>query len=333
MYRRAFLQSGLALAALGSPAQAATAAGHILVVDSVGASLDFIDNRSFLRVGRVPLDPRPRELALSPSGTLAYVSIYGPGIYGNNPTPGREITVIDVATMKFAKRISLGPHVAPHGLGVAPDGRLWVTCEAEGSLLLVDPSATKRSKTVAAIVPLGVKGPHRLAITPDGAKVYATSMSNPVLSVVDAHERRLIREIKTPKGLDGLAIAPDGRRLFAAALDRPSLWVIDVREDRAVREFPLDEPATRLDTIEGGLMVAHEQSGTVEVFDIPSMRRRGSAKVGKSPSGMAASPDGKVGYIASWAAGTITLVDLATLRTIRTVDVGGGPDGLALRGV
>lgn len=325
MQRREFLCSTLALAALGRDR-----GGQLLVVDAVGAALDFFDGRTFARLGRVALDHRPREIAVPPGGGVAYVAIYGPGVYGDNTPPGREIVAVELATRTIAKKIALGPHVAPHAMAIASDGRIWVTCETEGSLLLIDPAAKARSKTISAVVPLGVKGSHWVAIAPDGSKIYATSRDNPVLSVVDSRDRKLIREVKTPGGLDGLAIAPDGRRLFAASLSKASLWVVDTREDRVVREFPLTARASRLKTIDGGLIVAHEESGTIEVFDVPSMRRRGMAKVGRSPSGIAVSADGKMAYVASFAGGTVTLVDLASLRVVRTIECGGGPDGLAL---
>ena len=334
MQRRAFLGAGLALAAVGRPASSQSAAKQprLLVVDSISSALVILDGPTFAKVGRIPLARRPREILLSPNGLMAYVAIYGPGIHGDNPTPGREIIAIDVTTMRVAKTIALNPHSGPHGMALTPDGRIWVTCENEGSLLLIDPSAKTRAKTIAAVVPLGVKGPHWVAITPDGAKVYASSMRNPVLSVVDARERRLVGEIKVPRGLDGLAIAPDGRRLFAADLGRAALWVIDVGEDKVVREFPLSEPASRLLATPDGsaLLIEHEASGTIEVLDVPSLRRRGVAKVGRSPSGLTTSPDGLTAYVGSFADGTITVVDLKSLRTIRTITCGGGPDGLAL---
>ena len=334
MRRRAFLGAGLALAAVGRQASSQSAAKppRLVVVDSISSALLFLDGPTFARVGRIPLDRRPREILLSANGSIAYVAIYGPGVYGDNPTPGHEIVAIDVRTMRVVKTIALNPYSGPHGMALAPDGRLWVTCESEGSLLLVDPAAKTRAKTVAAVVPVGVKGPHWVAITPDGSKVYASSKQNQVLSVIDARDRRLVGEIKVPRGLDGLAIAPDGRRLFAADLGRAALWVIDVGEDKVVREFPLNEPASRLLATPDGsaLVIEHEASGTIEVLEVPSLRRRGVAKVGRSPSGLTTSPDGLVAYVGSFADGTITVVDLKSLRTIRTITCSRSVEGVAL---
>jgi YVTN family beta-propeller protein len=333
MQRRHFLQSALATTLLARPGAASSGEGtsRLLAVDSVGSSLDFIDVTTFAREGRVRLGKRPREIAVSPDGSVAYVSIYGPGIYGANPMPGHEIAVIDVKGMRLSRLIDVRPHAGPHGLAVAPDGLLWATNETEGALVVINPAAKPRARAVVAAVSIGVKGPHWIAITPDGEKVYAASKDNPVLSVVDVRSRRLVNEIKVSGGLEGLAVAVDGRRLYAASLTRATLLVVDISSDRPLREFPMDEPGGRiLPTPDGrGLLISHYASGTVEMLEIPTLRRRGVVRVGRSPSGLATSRDGKTGYVASWADGTISVVDLASLRVLRTVRLGGGPDGMA----
>ena len=333
MRRRGFLQAVLASgasSALGADDPGGPKAAKLLAVNSVASSLDILDARSLSRSGRIRLGARPREVVASLDGTMAYVAIYGPGVYGNNPSPGREIAAIDVKARSVANRVNIGPHSAPHGMAVAPDGFLWVTCETEGAVILVDPSARTRSKAVVATVPVGVKGPHWLAMTPDGSKIYAANKEHPVLSVIDTGSRRLSAEVRVPGGVEGLCISSDGRRVFAASLARSALWLIDPSEDRAIRESPLDEPGGRvLATADGSLLlVTHYQSGTLGVYDLPSLRRRGKVPVGRSPSGLAISPDGKSAFVASWADGTITSVDLTSLRILRTASVGDGPDGI-----
>ena len=336
MRRRRFLQSVLAtgsVSAFGAsdPGPSGSQA-RLLVVNSVGSSLDFLDARSFSRQGRIRLPPRPREVVVSADGASAYVSIYGPGIYGNNPSPGHEIAVIDLNARTVSGRIDIRPHSAPHGMALAPDGLLWVTCESEGAVVLVDPAAKARNRTIVSTVSVGVKGPHWLAMAPDGSKLYVANKQHPVISVIDTASRRLAAEVRVPGGVEGLCVTSDGRRLYAASLVRPSLWLIDPSEDRAIRESPLDEPAARvLATPDGSsLLVTHYQSGTLGIYDLPKIRRRGKVQVGRSPSGLALSSDGKVATVASWADGTINSVDLNSMRVSRTWPVGDGPDGIAL---
>ena len=334
MRRRCFLRSVIASATALGAADPRPNPAKLLVVNSVGSTLEILDARGLTREGHVRLSARPREVAVSADGSMAYVSIYGPGVYGNNPTPGHEIAAIDVRSRAVVGKIEIAPHHAPHGLAVAPDGLLWATCEAEGAVILIDPAAKTRSGRIAATIPVGVKGPHWLALTPDGSKLYAANKQHPLLSVIDTRSRRLAAEIRVPGGLEGLCVSSDGRRIFAASLVRPSLWVIDPAEDRVVREFALSEPAGRVVATTDGstLLVTHYQSGSLGIHDLSTLRRLGSVKLGRSPSGLAVSPDGKTAYVASWSDGTISSVDLATHRVLRSVPVGDGPDGIAVAG-
>ena len=332
MHRRRFVLSALASSACFGASAPSEGEPKLLVVDSVGSNLDILSAVSFGRDARIRLPARPREVVTSLDGSTAYVSIYGPGVYGSNPTPGREIAVIDLQSKRLARKIDIMPHSAPHGLAVAPDGMLWVTCETEGAVIVVDPSTRTKGRSVVATVAVGVKGPHWIAITPDGSKVFASNKNNAVISVIDAESRRLSAEIRVPRGVEGLAIAPDGRRLFAADLGRAGLWAIDVHDDRSVREIPLDEPAGRvLATPDGrSIVITRHESGTIEVLDLPDLRRRGIVKIGRTPSGMAISPDGKVLFVGSWIGGSISVVDLDSLRVLRAIHAGSGPDGLAM---
>src|SRR4051812_29443416 len=104
MRRRPFLRSALASVLLtgADVSRKRENKPRLLVGDSVGSTLNILDARTFAREGRIPLGQRPREVVVSPDGSVAYVSIYGPGVYGQNPTPGHEIAVIDVPGMRLS---------------------------------------------------------------------------------------------------------------------------------------------------------------------------------------------------------------------------------------
>ena len=102
-------------------------------------------------------------------------------------------------------------------LGLSPDGRLLVTGGNDGSLRLWD----------AAKLAAGQEGPHlaRLAkgeggitgavFTPDGARVLASEISEPVIRVWDAKTRQKVHSFDTnqPVQIHRLAVSPDGRTL------------------------------------------------------------------------------------------------------------------------
>ena len=104
-----------------------TGSRGVIAVDKVGGRVRFYDPRTFHEVDSIEVDKLPHEVAISPDHASAYVSIYGPGIFGNNPTPAQSIVVVDLETRKAIRTISVAPYFAPHGMMVAADGRLWVS--------------------------------------------------------------------------------------------------------------------------------------------------------------------------------------------------------------
>src|SRR5204863_9427645 len=83
---------------------------------------------------------RPHELAITPDHRTAYVSVYGSGVYGNNPEPGRTIVVIDLPGRQHTDTLDVAPYLAPHGLALDPDGLLYASCDESGVVAAVDPA-------------------------------------------------------------------------------------------------------------------------------------------------------------------------------------------------
>jgi hypothetical protein len=63
----------------------------LIAVDKVGGKVRFYDPSSFKEIAALDVDKLPHEVAITPDHRTAYVSIYGPGIFGNNPTPAQTI--------------------------------------------------------------------------------------------------------------------------------------------------------------------------------------------------------------------------------------------------
>ena len=69
---------------------------------------------------------------------FAYVPIRGDGVYGKNRNPGHEIDVIDLKAHTLAKKIDIAPHRAPHGIQIDAAGPLFVTCDLDRQILVID---------------------------------------------------------------------------------------------------------------------------------------------------------------------------------------------------
>ena len=89
---------------------------------------------------------------------------------GIAPNFSDNVTVIDTATNKVVKTISVG--LAPSGVAVAPDGsRVYVANEAvKGTVSVIDTATNAVSATVAV-----GNNPVGIAVKPDGRKVYVAN--------------------------------------------------------------------------------------------------------------------------------------------------------------
>ena len=313
----------------GGNVMASDPSAVLVVLDTTGASASFLDPDTLTKITQVRLGPGPVEIALSPDGLTAYVALYGGG--DPSPTPGHQVAAIDMKTRKLTRLIDVKPHQTPWGIAIEPGGLLWVTCEQEGSLLVLDP---KRKEPIVDRVPLGVKGSHRILLSPDGTKLYATSRELSVISVVDVVSRQLLREIRLSAPVDGITLSADGKKLYACPPDRRAIFMVDAENGRVTRELPLDEPPGECRLTPDGrtLLMTHREAGTVEAMDTETFRRRGVVRVGKLPAAIATSADGKLAYVTNAGSGSITQFEVESLRILRTVAVAKRPGGIVFVG-
>ena len=144
----------------------------LIAVDKVGNYIRFYDPESLREIRSFPApEPAAHELAISHDRRLAFVPLYGDGIYGNNKKPNNKILVIDLKAQALADVIALGEMWAPHGMVAGSDGRLWVVADIPNKLLRVDP----RQRGIEAAWDCPAKGAHQLAMLPDETKLYVSA--------------------------------------------------------------------------------------------------------------------------------------------------------------
>ncbi|HEV2968636.1 MAG TPA: hypothetical protein VGY55_01530 [Pirellulales bacterium] len=70
-------------------------------------------------------------------------------------------------------------------------------------------------------------GCDRLAITPDGKRLFVPSLEGPHWNVVDGESGAIIAKIETKSGSHNTVCSPDGTRVYCAGLHSPVLTVVD----------------------------------------------------------------------------------------------------------
>jgi YVTN family beta-propeller protein len=234
-----------------------TGSKGLFLVDKLGGQVRFLDPVTYKERAAVKLPANPHDFVLNPDHTIAYVPIYGDGIYGRNANPGHEIDIVDLQTQKVVGTIDVSPYRAPHGIQLAPDGTLFVTSDLDRKLLVVDPKA----RTVKAAIDTEGTG-HWVGMLPDGSKLYVTNKNDkPFVSVIDAKSRTMIGKVATPNGTQGIAVAPDGRRVVVMDLTEPVALIIDPKTDSVVDRVRLKDQTT------GGYKVYFSPDGKMAAHD------------------------------------------------------------------
>ena len=209
----------------------------MIAVDKIGCKILFLNPKTFAT--ETILDGFQRtvhELLVIPEANRAYVPIYGDGIHGRNPNPGNTLHVVDLIERKVIESIDLSPFRAPHTVRRAPDGMIYITCENSAVVAAIDP---KTNKLVYAI-DSGSKNGHRLAIAPDGERLYTDNEEDASVSVIDLPNRKLLGQIKTPQALAGIAVSNDGKTVIAVSDEQPVIFAIDPVARTVTREIPLE---------------------------------------------------------------------------------------------
>ena len=76
--------------------------------------------------------------------------------------------------------------------------------------------------------------------------------------------------------------------------------------------------------------MVNAHSDTVTPIAIATNRAGPPIKVGRNPSAIAISPDGKTAYVANWDAGTVTPISTATSKEGHAIRTGKTPVAIAI---
>jgi DNA-binding beta-propeller fold protein YncE len=297
----------------------------LLLIDKIGIRVRFFTPDTYKEISNIDVGTKPHEVAISPDRTTAYVSVYGDGIYGNNPHPGHTIAIIDLASRQMTGVIDISPYIAPHGMAIDSHGTLYVTCDLSRKLLIIDP----HKKAIIAAIDTDGTG-HFLAVLPDAGKAYVANKNDrPFVTVIDLRTRSIVKRIPAPNGTEGIAASPDGKRVLFVDFKEPKLYVVDTSKDEVVDTVTLqgvpedfrvrfspdgrEVLTTALNAPQANLLSASNLDGPQTVLT-----------VGKVPMGVTFAADGRTALVCNHGEGTISVVDLKEKRVVGKFDAGQG---------
>lgn len=342
-FRKGILIAGaLLVSSLGISAQKdlnnPTGRSGLLLIDKRGNHVRFFDPATFKELSNFSTGAKaPHDFAISADHRTAYIPIYGDGIIRNNPNPGTEILIVDLASRKLTGTIDISPYQAPHGIQMDTNGMIYVVCDISKKLLIVDPNTRK----IEAAIDVEGSG-HWLALMPGATRAYVSLQGGgDFISIIDLKARAMVGRIPVPGGTVGITASPDGKRVFAMAGSRtapPTVLIVDTATDSIVDRVALQghsEPGYKLKvSLDGTMLITCAYAGTGESF-VNLLRmsdlhgKQLVMNAGRAPMGFAFAPDSRTALVANDGDGTVTVVDLQRGVVTNTFKGGTGIETLS----
>lgn len=295
----------------------------MIAVDKIGGRVLFLNPTTYETETVIDGFQRTvHELLVIPETGLAYVPIFGDGIHGRNPNPGHVLCIIDLLKRKRAGDIDLSPYSAPHTVRLGADGLIYITCENSAVVAVIDPKTHKMIDAIDS----GSTNAHRLAIAPDGQRLYTDNEEDATVSVIDVPNRILLGKIKTPQALAGIAVSGDGRTVVAVSDEAPVVFLIDTKAGSVTREVRLEgvpKPAqiARYSPDDSLVVISSLNSNMVSLID-PSFGAQTAVPVGSEPMDFAFRGDEL--FVGCQGDGSMHVIDIPQRRAKQSFRAGTG---------
>jgi YVTN family beta-propeller protein len=298
----------------------------LVVLDKMGHEICAYDVARGDRLARAATAPFPHELCLDPQRRQLFVTEYGvqgvevPGRGGNT------IGVYRAAGLVRTGTISTGEHERPHGVVADGDGRLYVTAEASGSLLIFERATGTRLFCVAT----GGSLPHLAACAPDDATVYTANVGSATLTEIDAATGVVRGHVDVLTRPEGMAFSPDGALLYVVNRESAAVAIVDTARRTMIDAIATGGGPVRLVITPDGRTLAFPlfHDDAVQIADTSSRSIVATIPVGRQPAGIALSPDGRLVFVSCEHEGRIYAIDLQTRAIVHTIAAGQGPDAM-----
>lgn len=227
-------------------------------------------------------------------------------------------------------------NAGPLKIGVSLDGyntyerEIWLDAATSLSVRL-DPAGQLVHSL--GIVPCS-GAPKAVAITPDGAEVWAAILNGP--PSIEIFDLRTLQRTGTidmgEHGAVELAFTHDGARCYASQMETARVFEIDVAARKILRSMETHSAWTKVVALshdDTAVYAANWSGDDVSQIDRASgevMRRIPTAD---TPRGLWPTPDGKSLYVAGFGGGELQRIDLSTGNVSTVFDSGGALRHLA----
>lgn len=251
-------------------------------------TLTVVDGKTLQVTKKITLTGRPNNISISRDGRRVYVGIVS--------APG-AVDVIDTVSLERVKSIATKGGI--HNVYVTPDGKHVVAGSIAGRVMTVIDQATE--EPLWTLLQDGVR-PIAFETNPDGSTKRAFVQLSGLhgFAIVDWAQRKEVGRVELPNDVPaekqnkgtfngapshGLGVAPDGRTLWvtsrpnarAYAYSLPDLKLIGGVDVGGLPDWVTFTPDSRQ------IYVATENTDSVVVIDVPTVKEITRVKVGSAP--------------------------------------------------
>src|SRR5262245_35256396 len=298
---------------------------NLIVTAKTAHKVHFLDAATLTMQATIDMPGSTHELALSADGRTAYGSVYGDGVFAKRVNPDRRIVVIDLPSKSLKRIIDLGAIYAPHGVMMDEQGTLWSSGELGHAVLAIDTQSDKvekidvgntahwvavshaTGKVFASVksdylvvinaaqrkvidriaLPGVVEG---LAVSPDGATVYACAQGSAEFYIIDAKSHAVIRAVP----------------IAGANAEKKQMRRVRVSPDNKY------------------VVLSSNQDAHAAIFEAAGLKQIGSIPTKKSPMGFGFAPGGTHAYVCCHDDAEVFEFELASGRVTRTFPTAAG---------
>jgi YVTN family beta-propeller protein len=319
--------SAMALGLLAASTGTAAAASKLYVTNSRGDDITVIDGTSFKPIGTVKVGEHVH-------GVCAPAA---PGRLFTTVESDKTLKVIDTKTDAVIDTIALAGR--PNQCASTPDGHYVVVPEYnDDTIEIVD---VPNRKIVAQ---LGLPHPHNCVAEANDTEVLCSSVDMHAVYRIDLGKRVFSGEILLGGEPRPFAVTRDGRSLYAQLSQFHGFVVADLRARNAARRVALPPAPISTCLAEAGpstpshglalspddreLWVTSLADGRVYDYDAATRTLKGAVEVGRCPSWIATSPDGRYVAVSNSSSDDASIIDRQSRREVTRIPVGRAPKRL-----
>lgn len=294
------------------------------VAESMPSYRLFVTNYRDDTVSVIDGDARREEHVLEVGGTpqgLAHRT--NPPLVAIANSTADHVTLIDPVAPKVIGRIETGAE--PEDVVFSRDGRrLYATSAVTRAVHVLD---VEKGQEISRFPAVPTGRPVRLALSPDGKRLYVLVRSKPgLVQVYDLEKDGSPTSIEVGERPNDFGLSADGRRLIVSVFTEDHVEVIDTSSLEVTKTYPLQTGAGLIvHPTEPWIYSLASYEHEIVAADYESGARLGSAELGQSPQYGTMSPSGDVLFVAFEDSNRIAAVDPKELKLLWRLGVGEEP--------